>query len=590
MAKKDATATKEVALTDLDRNQLIEVLGQYADSLDLYQERYEQLEQELQEIGWIKMTWDADQELSRDGLMRLVELARVMYLKNPLIQHGLDVAADYVWARGASFTAEGPANDILQGFLDNRQNLASFSSHAARIENDKRLGYEANIFFALFTDPVERHIIVRTIPLGEILAGDIIANPEDRKEIWYYKRVWTERKLNLDTGEHEERKRTDYYPDWRYEEATRANKSLRRTTIGDDSVHWDAPVYHLKVGGLADGKFGIPTVYAAIAWARAVTRDMENFATIRNALARFVFQITTKGGKKAVGAAKAKLQSTLNTENFTEGNPPPAAGSTLISNDMFTLSTINRSGAEPDTENGRGLRLMAAAGLGLPETILMGNADVGNLATAKTLDRPTELKMVNRQTLWGDVFADIGGYLLRYVMDAGKLPKMFTPEVDPTKTDRDGNPIQPQEQEQSHVVKVKFPSVLEHEPGEAIRSVVSAATLDGKQLAGIMTKEMVARLVFEILGLEDIDELLEDLRSQGFFDSEGNEGTQAPGEIPSLNPGPLAGPEPPPVPGLATPAQESEYLRTLQELRDAARAAASNGRVKHRLVSNSEGG
>lgn len=558
MAKAELTESEGVELTQLSRDDLLEVVDQLVGNADLYEERLAELEAELDEVGWFKLAADTQNDLSREGLTELIRLCRVMYLKNPLIQHALEVQADYVWAQGASFTAPGPANDILQGFLSDRKNLTTFSSHAARIENDKRLGYEANIFFILFSKPENSHVTVRIIPVDEMLAGDIILNPDDRKEPWYYKRVWTKRTLNVETGEEETEVRTDYYPDWRYEEETRGSRPADR--IRDSEIHWDAPVYHFKVGGLADGKWGVPTIWSAISWARSVTRDMEDFATIRHALARFVFQITAKGGGKAVGAAKRKFQSQVTSETPTDHNPPPATGSTFISSDLFQLSAVNRSGGEPDTEKGRGLRLMTSAGTGIPETILMGNADVGNLATAETLDRPTELKMLNRQTLWADVFSDICGFMLDFGAKNKKIPAEFT--------DESGETV-----EQSTKVEVAFPSVLEENTKNEIEALVNAATIGGKQLA-IMSKKEYARQAFKILGLENIDELLEEMFP------EGSEGTQPPGEV-QAQPEEVPGIEPPPitVPDLAAPSQEAELLQTLGELRDAAKAAAGkNGR------------
>ena len=43
-------------------------------------------------------------------------------------------------------------------------------------------------------------------------------------------------------------------------------------------------------------------------------------------------------------------------------------------------------------------------------TILSGDLDQGNLATAKTLDRPTELAMMDRQQLWADIFQRLINY------------------------------------------------------------------------------------------------------------------------------------------------------------------------------------
>jgi hypothetical protein len=65
---------------------------------------------------------------------------------------------------------------------------------------------------------------------------------------------------------------------------------------------------------------------------------------------------------------------------------------------------------------------MVASALDLPDTMLSGDLDQGNLATAKTMDRPTELGMINEQTLAAEFLRNIFRYATDAAIRAGKLP------------------------------------------------------------------------------------------------------------------------------------------------------------------------
>ena len=76
-----------------------ETLAGYAAMIDILESRLGQLEIELAEQGWGRLDSSASREFTRDALGKIVELARVMYLKNPLINRAVEIGALYVWDR-----------------------------------------------------------------------------------------------------------------------------------------------------------------------------------------------------------------------------------------------------------------------------------------------------------------------------------------------------------------------------------------------------------------------------------------------------------------------------------------------------------
>src|SRR5581483_4957085 len=319
-------------------------------------------------------------------------------------------------------------------------------------------------------------------------------------------RAWSVRGFDPATGTSSPQTRTAYYPDWRYRPA-----AARPTAIGGAPVEWDTPVYHVRVGGLSDMRFGVPETYAALDWARAYKAFLEDWATITRALSRFAWNLTTRGGAKGVAAARARLGTTLAagaSAEQVETNPPPLTGSVFIGAEGTRLEPVRTSGATTSAEDGRRLLLMVAAATGLPESFF-GDVSVGALATARSLDRPTELKFRDRQTLWADVLND----LLQYAIDwaarapAGPLPAAAG-EADPGALhvalgeDPDtGEPI-------DRYVSIEFPPILEHDVEATIGAIVAAATLGGNAPAGTIDPKLVSKLLLTALGQDDVDELL----------------------------------------------------------------------------------
>lgn len=475
-----------MATRSTTRDALLRENAQLTESLELFAERLAELELSLEDIGWNRLTAEGEREFSNAGLARIVALCRLHYLKNPLIHRAATVQASYVWGQGVSISSSDPAtNEIVQQFLAARATRHAFSGQQAHHLLEVGLQTDGNLFFVLPTNASTGAVQVRTIPVLDVIAGDIITNPEDRSEPWFYRRVWTEHRMDLVTGRPEMATRTAYYPDWRY------RPPIRPDSIGNVPVLWDEPVYHIRgEGGLPDMRFGVPDLYSAIDWARAVKEDLEDFATLRRALARYAWSLTVTGGGKGVAAAKKRLGTTISTDT-AETNPPGSPGGTFISATGNKLEPLRTGAAGPNPEDFRRGWLMVAAGTGIPETILAGDANVGNLATAKTLDRPTELRMRERQGLWASAMRDILGYVVAQARSRPNGP-LASPEL-----------VEPVEREIQ--INIDFPDLLERSATDRVEAVVRAATLGSQRDEGTLGDELLVRLLLQALGVDDVD-------------------------------------------------------------------------------------
>lgn len=523
-------------MSDSAHTEFTEQITQLANTNELLTERLAALELALEDRDWLRFLANGEREFSREGLRTITQIARLMYIKNPLILRGVSVKRLYVWGQGVNIHAPDPdINAVLQAFMDDPKNKAELTSHQARMAKEVELTTDGNIFFVFFANLSTGKTRLRSIPLDEI--SEIITNPDDSKEPWYYARHW-QRGIEA---------RVEYHPDWRY------NPDIKPATYNNKPVKWDAPVYHVKVGGFSDWHFGLSEVYAAIDWAKAYKSFLENWATIVQAYARFAFQLTTPGGKSGITAAKTKLQTTLGTGNSSETNPAPLPGSTFIAGEGVKIDPIRTSGATTSADDGRRMALMAMAVMGLPETFF-GDASVGSLATAKSLDRPTELMMQDRQTLWVDIHRNIFDYVLIQAIKSPSGPLTGLGRVVNVGDDSDGTEAILWNADIDKTIDIDFPPIIADDTGAKVNSIVDAATLKGQPRAATFTDKTLAKMLLNALGEHEIDEEITKL----FGDSDT-----------LLNP---------PAPRVQTPngaqpapatAAESMMLEAVRELREA---------------------
>ena len=512
---------KSATVTEPEHPATVRLLGMEADEFDalstehevaMMQERIAELEFLTEDTGWERIDGSGtDLDLTREHLRRIIRDAQTMYLANPLINHAVDVIAVYVFGQGIAISGKGLANDRVQAFLTDRGNIRTLTGFAAMLAADRALTYEGNRFYALF-GPTGEVTRVRSIPTLQMVAGDVVANPDDDAEVWYYQRRWT-RRAHDEQGKPKTEMRVDYYPDLHYSPAVKPARW--GDGIDDGPVHWDSPVIHVKDGGLTGAKYGVPTIFASLNWARAVSRDLSDYATVKRALARFAWKIVSKT-RAGARSARERLATTVTSEAPTETNPPPQTGSAFVAVEGNDITPLRTAGAAPNPEEGRRLGLMVAAGAGVPETILFGNADAGNLATAKTLDRPTELMMSARQGLWTDVLTDVIAYDLRRAREDDVLPERepdpdAPPAEAPVFDTATGTVVtDPRAMREVELVPdVVFTDILEDDVTARVAAIVQAATLGGKGTrANTMPDDLLSRLLLSALGAEDIDEVL----------------------------------------------------------------------------------
>lgn len=462
------------------------------------------LEMALEDTGWRKLSNGVRDEFSENGRRLIREMCRTMVVSNPLMKRAVNVRIGYIWGQGVEVAARAGADapqdvdEIVQMFWDD--NTRSLTGSQAQEELERALGTDGEVFLALFTNPLVGRVQVRSTPTDEIV--DIITNPEDRDEPWFYVREYVTQVLEQGyaTGNTRTRAETKRvaHPALGFVPAARIK------TLNGAEVRWDAPILHVPVNRLDGWKHGIPDVYASIAWARMYKEFLVDWALLAKSLSKFAWRATGSNKTRAQRAAE-KIRENQTT---TVGSlPVPPVGQVAVSDAGTTLEAIPKTGAQVDADSGKPLAAMAAAGVGLPVTILLADpGQTGARAVAETLDLPTILEMTMRRSLWTWVIEQVTQYAIDQAVLAPRGTLSGSVAIDAW-----GRKVVTLTGETDRTVEIDWPPLIDVDPVELIKAIVEA---DG---TGKMPPLTTVRLLLRALGVKNPDEVIAEIT-----DADGN--------------------------------------------------------------------
>jgi hypothetical protein len=346
---------------------------------------------------------------------------------------------------------------------------------------------------------------------------EIITDPNDTSRPMYYKRQWMQMNTSLASGVLEQAAMQAWYPAVEMildEQRPGAAKINRVAEIGGKKVNWLMPLLRSRgASSPAKWRWPVPDLYASLDWARAYKEFLEDWATIQRTLSRFALMVETKGGPGAIAAYHALLGTTFANDNGAqmETNPPPVVGSAHISGPGNTVQPFKSANVQTSPEQARRMVLMVASAQGMPETFY-GDASTGSLATAVSLDRPTELKFGEIQRRWQFVIKTLIAYVLLVGGQAkgSQIREVFREAKKKTKANAQATVR----------VVVKFPAVVEQALQPMIQAIAEVGTLGGRNgiAAGIVDRRTIADLFLEWIGVENRSELLDAMGYGGDYD------------------------------------------------------------------------
>ena len=471
-------------------SEAVELYGQMAftehSNNELLQERIAELELALDDVGYERIgDSNFDKQFTKASIDKIAAMARVYWLKNPLIKRAVATQANYVFGQGVDVVAaDEDVQTVVDAFMEDSKNRAELTGEQAMLTKETELQVTSNLFFTFFTDPLNGATRVRTIPLSEITR--IIYNPDDSKEPWYYYRQWQQPK---EPGSQKYEMHQAMYPDINY----MPKGGLPKHFNGIEVMALN-PVYHVKTNCLSDMEYGVSEIYAAIDWAKAYKDFLEDWYTIVKSLSKFAWKATSKSGATGMAQAKQVLEGAINGgSNPMNSDLPGQAAQVWMSSDNFDLAPMPKSGATVAVDDGRRALLMVCAAMGIYEHYF-GDPSTGNLATAKAMEQPMLLMFQERQELWTDVFNTILGYVINQsaLKPGGKLRGVMSfndygeSYVDMGDTDRS--------------VDVKFPPILQEDVNERIDAIVKSVTLSGQTPANTIDLKTATTQMLTALG------------------------------------------------------------------------------------------
>lgn len=374
-------------------------------SLEVLQENFADAMLRLDDVGWKPLGGDEDaSEIRLETIKTIAQTTRGLVAVNPLIKRGVAVRTTYIWGEGVKF--EGiDENDPLLTSATNKKFLFSPQAYA-EIEN--AMATEGNLFVQVTKAGSGRRRLggdstpkITRIPMREITGT--VSNPENKEDVWFYKREWTQSEQNFRTGEATEKAMVAWFPATDYDVA-----EGKPFTIAGKPVVWGSAILHNTANKQIGWRWGAPDLMSVIFWTKAYKEFLENSATLVKAYSRFAFKVTapTKSGVQSAATKVAQLP----TRDPMTGEVNHVGG-TAVMGMGATMSTVGRTAGSVDFGAGLPLAAMVAAGLEIPLTALTADGGSSNRSAAETLETPTLKAMKARQQLWTGFFGRLFDYL-----------------------------------------------------------------------------------------------------------------------------------------------------------------------------------
>ena len=336
----------------------------------------------LEDEGWINLSGTSGEVISDAARINNIKWSRLYAVKDPLGKQAIRLWTDYTFGKGIiATTQEEATKKVLKSIWDNPANRGIFS--AAGVRKSSNIGLiDGENFFAIFIGADS--VAIRRIEATEIT--NIITNPDDKEDVRYYQREWTDTMGQSHCG---------------YYKSIFNVKDISTQGPQGNSIQAteDAFVYHLPFNTISQR--GNPLLLPALDWIRWYRKFLASRIAVMLALAKFAWKNKTKGGATAVATSKAVL-------NDKDPNP----GSILFENLGSDTTPIKTDSAASNAyQDGRMIKLQVCSAVGISEQYF-GDISTGNLATAKTVELPMVKMFESYQAVWEGAYQDMFTFVL----------------------------------------------------------------------------------------------------------------------------------------------------------------------------------
>jgi hypothetical protein len=382
-----------------------------------YEEKLDSLDA-VMDHGWVSMfggAWDDREGPTLDQVKDAASRNREMSL-NPHVGGGLELIFSYVWGDGIHYAgfsrerrgrgSEGSVWDKIEKSINQQE----FFGTMARKQRTAAYYYDGQVLYAGNDDDQSiQHISIKNI-------SDDYRNPNRADEIWAYRYVWTEHRLDGNDVP-----RVEWIFDHKH-----MDKIGKRTFIvyhnQREKIATNKRMFTSKSNPIVGWAYGTADVQRGISWAQDYRTAMLDGKKMNGAMA----SIWATMKKNTLDAAK---DTAIKLGQATTGGRVALVGQ---SNEMMAMTT---AGQAYDFQRLLPLLANFAAGIGVSVVALSmnsGNAG-GSYGAAKALDGPERAMTKMRR----DAAVELDREVLIWLgADKDDLEVWFDPIVDPTENYR----------------------------------------------------------------------------------------------------------------------------------------------------------
>jgi hypothetical protein len=362
----------------MDFKQLSEQFSAMSQENEFLKESYSSMAQAIlafDDAGWnTTSTASGTGSFTLDELQKAAQRIRETSEGNPLLKRGCGLRTSYIFGRGVEF---GNLQPRFKKTVDIAANQEVLFSPEAQVINE-RSHFTDGQFFVLGNVSTKTF---QRVPFDQITA--VVTNPDDAEDVWYYRRTWTRRAVDLTGNGGKEVQVNEWYPADTY--APENGRYVGR--IQNQPVNLSFRMFASRVNRRAGNVWGLPDAFPALPWAHAYNEYLKDGSRMLKALSMFAWQLRSKTRTGQTNAAAAIAT-------------PSTAGSTAVMGDNMELTSMPRANSV-DLGDGRPLGSMVASALEVSVVALLSDpGSSGAYGTAQTLDVPTLKAMEARQHVW----------------------------------------------------------------------------------------------------------------------------------------------------------------------------------------------
>lgn len=445
-----------VSVTTASRLDLLEAQAQEAGAL----------RRELDALAWTALNYDQNrpQELRVEERRKLVQKARVVWMKDPQAGAAVELMNDFVFGGGLP---KPKANDeLVQSIIDEAwsdpDNEETLTSLGAQDALGIDLELQSNLFFLVFDDGDDGKVKLAFLEHDNVITT--VRDPKYRRRVLYYvceepldEEVEWDYDLDMPVMADKVKRTTTfgpptkeqarqgrygrrivYYEHWRnVEQAMKdADSGVRdKPRVPPPEKTGDGKVFHIAINRAGEMAFGHPRFDRLIGWYNAYNRFMDARVDIMEAKAAFVMKRKIKGSptqlrKQATQAISRRSGLGLSVDPVTgdERQIGPKPASILAENESETWEDMKLdTGAGNAAQDAQMLRAQISAATRWPQSYY-GDATNANLATATSLELPVLKGVEKRQKYIERLVRFFIDRVIERAVDAGRIPTDLTDE------------------------------------------------------------------------------------------------------------------------------------------------------------------